>query len=48
MKDIFAPKISSYDLPNNNSFKRGSVNSAWHGTESASYSVPKIWDLVPN
>ena len=48
MKDIFAPKISSYDLHNDNSFKGGRVNSVWHGTESAFYVVPKIWDLVPN
>ena len=48
MKELFAPKMSSYDLRNNNSFKRRRVNSVWHGTESVSYLGPKIWDLVPN
>ena len=48
MKELFAPKMSSYDLRNNNSFKRRRVKSVWHGTESVSYLGPKIWDLVPN
>ena len=48
MKELFAPKMSSYDLRNNNSFKRRIVNSVWHGTESVSYLGPKIWDLVSN
>ena len=34
MKELFAPKMSPYDLCNNNSFKRRRVNSLWHGTES--------------
>ena len=33
MKDLFASKMSLYDLRNNNSFKRGRVNFVWHGTE---------------
>ena len=48
MKELFSPKISHYDLRNNNSFKSRRVNSVWHGTESVSYLGPKIWDLVPN
>ena len=48
MKELFAPKMSSYDLRNNDSFQRRSVNSVWHGTESVSYLGPKVWDLVPN
>ena len=48
MKELFAPKMSSYDLRNNNSFKRRRVKSVWHGTELVSYLGPKIWDLVPN
>ena len=47
-KELFAPKMSFYDLRNNNSFKRRRVKSVWHGTESVSYLGPKIWDLVPN
>ena len=48
MKYLFAPKMSSYDLRNNDSFKRRRVSCVWHGTESMSYLGPKIWDLVPN
>ena len=48
MKELFAPKVSPYDLRNNNSFKRRRLNSVWHGTESVSYLGPEIWDLVPN
>ena len=48
MKELFAPKMSSYGLCNNNLFKRRRVNSLWHDTESVSYLGPKIWDLVPN
>ena len=48
MKELFAPKMSSYDLRNNNSFKRRRVKSVWHSTESVSYLGPKVWDLVPN
>ena len=40
--------MSSYDLRNNNSFKRRRVKSVWHGTELVSYLGPKTWDLVPN
>ena len=48
MKEIFAPKMSSYDLRNNNPFKSRRVKSVWHGTESVFYLGPKIQDLVPN
>ena len=48
MKELFAPKMSPYDLRNNNSFKRMRVNFVWHATESMSYLGPKIWDLVSN
>ena len=48
MKELFAPKMSSYDLQNNNSFKRRRVKSVWHSTELVSYLGPKIWDLVPS
>ena len=47
-KELFAPKMSFYDLRNNNSFKRRRVKSVWYGTESVSYLCPKIWDLVAN
>ena len=48
LKELFAPKMSSYDLRNNSLFNRRRVNSAWHDTELVSYLGPKTWDLVPN
>ena len=48
MKELFAPKMSPYDLRNNNSFQKRRVNSVWHDTESVSYPGQKMWDLVPN
>ena len=48
MKELFAPKVSHYDLHNNNSFKRRRVYFVWHGTKLVSYLGLKIWDLVPN
>ena len=48
MKELFAPKMSLYDLRNNSLLKRMRVNSVWHGAESVSYLGPKMWDLVPN
>ena len=48
MKELFAPKMSSYNLRNNSLFKRRRVNSVWHDNELVSYLGPKIWGLVPN
>ena len=48
MKELLAPKMSLYDLRNNNSFKIRRVNSVRNGNESVTYLGPKIWDLVPN
>ena len=42
MKELFAPKMSPYDLYNNILFKRKRINSVWHDTESVSYLGPKI------
>ena len=46
MEELFAPKISTYNFRNNNSFWR-SVKSVWHDTDSVSYIGPKTLDLVP-
>ena len=48
MKELLAPKMSLYDLRNNNSFKIRRVNSVRNGNELVTYLGPKIWDLVPN
>ena len=42
IKELFSPKMSPYDLGNNNSFKRRRVNSVRHGIESVSCLGPKI------
>ena len=48
MKELLAPKMSLYDLRNNNSFKIRRVNAVRNGNELVTYLGPKIWDLVPN
>ena len=48
MKELFAPKMTPYNLRNYNSFKRRRVNFVRNVTESLSYLGPKIWDLAPN
>ena len=47
LREIFVPKISSYNLGRNNTFQRRQVHSVYHSTESLSFLGPKIWDLVP-
>ena len=42
MKELFAPKMTPYDLRNNNSFKRRRVNFVRNVTESLSYLGPNI------
>ena len=46
LREILVPKISSYNLRRNNTFKRRQVHSVHHGTESLSFLGPKIWYLV--
>ena len=46
LREIVSPKIGSYNLRRNNTFKRRQVHSVYHGTESPSFLGPKIWDLV--
>ena len=41
IKELFAPKVSSYELRDNNSFKRRRVNSVWHGTDNVVLSRSK-------
>ena len=48
MKEIFVPKISTYDFHNYNLFQKRRLNSVWHSTESVCYLGPKIWHLVLN
>ena len=42
LREIFVPKISSYNLPRNNTLERCHVHSVYHGTESLSFLSPKI------
>ena len=34
IKELFAPKMGTYDLGNNNTFKRRRLDSVWQSTES--------------
>ena len=45
--ETFESKTSSYNLRRNDAFEKRQVNFVYHGTESLSFLVPKIWDLVP-
>ena len=45
--ETFESKTSSYNLRRNDAFEKRQVNFVHHGTESLSFLVPKIWELVP-
>ena len=47
LREIFVPKISSYNLRRNNTFERRQIHSVYHGTESLPFLGPKIWDFMP-
>ena len=47
VSETFESKTSSYNLRRNGAFEKRQVNFVYHGTESLSFLVPKIWDLVP-
>ena len=46
LREIFAPKVSLYNLCRMNTFERRQVHSVYHSTESLSILGPKMWDLV--
>ena len=48
MNNIFKSKAENpYDLRQVSEFPRPMVKSEYHGTESISHLVPKIWDMRP-
>ena len=47
LREIFVPKISSYNLRRNNTFERRQIHSVYHGTEPLPFLGPKIWDFMP-
>ena len=47
LRETFVSKTSSYNLCRNDTFEKRKVHSVYHGTESLSFLVSKIWDLVP-
>ena len=47
LSETLVPKTSSYNLRGNDTFEKRKVHPVYHGTESLSLLVPKIWDLVP-
>ena len=42
LRETFVPKTSSYNLRRNDNFEKHKVHSVYHGTESLSFSGPKI------
>ena len=38
---------NGFNLRHQNTFKRPIVNSVYNGTETVSFLVPKIWELIP-
>ena len=47
LREIFVPKITSYNLRRISTFERRQVHSVYHGSESLSFLSPKIGDFVP-
>ena len=45
--EIFSKQSVYYNLRHTSDFSVPNLKSTFHGTESLSYLVPKIWDLVP-
>ena len=48
LNEVFVSRQCNYDLRGNNFLKRRRVKSVIYGTESMSFLVPKIWDILPN
>ena len=44
LRETFVSKTSSYNLRRNDTFEKRQVHSVYHGTESLSFLIPKIWD----
>ena len=48
MKEILGIREENgFNLRHQNTFKRPIVNSVYNGTETVSFLVPKIWELIP-
>ena len=47
LREIFLVKISLCNFRRNNTLERQHVHSVYHGTESLSFLLPKIWNLMP-
>ena len=48
VKSILPQRAMHYNLRNENPFEPTNVSTVFHGTETLSYRVPKIWTLVPD
>ena len=49
MKDVFKLREETYyNLRHTTEFVTNQINSVYHGSESASYLGPKIWEQIPN
>ena len=47
MSDIFIPKVSHYNLRNNEVIKPRKANSVFNGTETIMFRTQKTWNMVP-
>ena len=48
MKEILGIREENgFNVRHQNTFKRPIVNSVYNGTETVSFLVPKIWELIP-
>ena len=47
MNDIFVERINNYSLRGNNILTRRRVNSMRYGTETVSFTAPKMWTILP-
>ena len=48
MQGLFCVRQTHYNLRNSHHFAIPSTNSVYHGSESISNLVPRIWNLVPD
>ena len=48
MSEIFDKRNNVYDFRSPSEFARRNLRSVFNGTESISFLVPKIWDIVPS
>ena len=46
MNEIFVENAKHYDLRKKTEFKRNNVKTVYNGTETLTFLVPRIWEIV--